>query len=197
MAFLRFCPKRNAALRVTEPMTTIGCVIVRRGRRSFISVAAPQRQIAERPVSTELVKVVSPEGDDDVLHAATINAAYELHVDDVTGSLEVGKSADLIVLDRNLLKIRAEEFAKPRRSKRWSCTPGLDRHHLSAAHLGRGARIGTLSEGRSGPGSSPSSNLLRSPVQTFHFRRPMRRPLPPRATRNSTRRLGQPEWPST
>jgi predicted amidohydrolase YtcJ len=47
-----------------------------------------------------------------VLRAATINAAYELHEDDVTGSLEVGKFADLIVLDRNPLKVPAEEIAK-------------------------------------------------------------------------------------
>jgi predicted amidohydrolase YtcJ len=49
---------------------------------------------------------------EDVLRAATINAAYELHEDDVTGSLEVGKLADLIVLDRNPLKVPAEEIAK-------------------------------------------------------------------------------------
>lgn len=47
-----------------------------------------------------------------MLRAATINAAYELHEDDVTGSLEVGKFADLIVLDRNPLKVPAEEIAK-------------------------------------------------------------------------------------
>jgi predicted amidohydrolase YtcJ len=47
-----------------------------------------------------------------VLRAATINAAYELHQDDVTGSLEVGKLADLIVLDRNPLSVPAEEIAK-------------------------------------------------------------------------------------
>lgn len=47
-----------------------------------------------------------------VLRAATINAAYELHQDDVTGSLEVGKLADLIVLDRNPLTVPAEEIAK-------------------------------------------------------------------------------------
>jgi predicted amidohydrolase YtcJ len=47
-----------------------------------------------------------------VLRAATINAAYELHEDDVTGSLEVGKLADLIVLDRNPLTVPAEEIAK-------------------------------------------------------------------------------------
>ena len=46
-----------------------------------------------------------------VLKAATINAAYELHAEDVTGSLKVGKFADLIVLDRNPLTIPAEEIA--------------------------------------------------------------------------------------
>jgi predicted amidohydrolase YtcJ len=47
-----------------------------------------------------------------VLRAITINAAYELHEDDVTGSLQVGKMADLIILDRNPLKIPAEDIAK-------------------------------------------------------------------------------------
>jgi predicted amidohydrolase YtcJ len=47
-----------------------------------------------------------------VLFAATINAAYELHQDDVSGSLAVGKLADLVVLDRNPLKVAAEEIAK-------------------------------------------------------------------------------------
>jgi predicted amidohydrolase YtcJ len=46
-----------------------------------------------------------------VLRAATIEAAYELHEDDVTGSLQAGKFADLIVLDRNPLKIPAEDMA--------------------------------------------------------------------------------------
>ena len=55
-----------------------------------------------------------------VLRAATINAAYELHQDDVTGSLEVGKLADLIVLDRNPLAVPAEEIAKLKCSRLWS-----------------------------------------------------------------------------
>ena len=46
-----------------------------------------------------------------VLRAATINAAYELHEDDVVGSLEVGKFADFIVLDRNPLQVPAEDIA--------------------------------------------------------------------------------------
>jgi predicted amidohydrolase YtcJ len=45
------------------------------------------------------------------LRAATIEAARELHEDDVTGSLEDGKLADLIVLDRDPFKIPAEEIA--------------------------------------------------------------------------------------
>ena len=47
-----------------------------------------------------------------VLRAATINAAYELHQDDAIGSLEAGKLADLIVLDRNPLTVPAAEIAK-------------------------------------------------------------------------------------
>ncbi|MFZ3341248.1 MAG: amidohydrolase [Terriglobales bacterium] len=46
-----------------------------------------------------------------VLRAATIDAAYELHEDDVTGSLEAGKLADLIVIDRDPLKIPADDIA--------------------------------------------------------------------------------------
>ncbi len=46
-----------------------------------------------------------------VLRAATINAAYSLHDDGVTGSLEAGKFADFIVLDRNPLTIPPEDIA--------------------------------------------------------------------------------------
>ncbi len=48
---------------------------------------------------------------DAVLRAATIDAAYELHEEDETGSVKVGKFADLIVLDRNPLQILAEDIA--------------------------------------------------------------------------------------
>ena len=48
---------------------------------------------------------------DTVVRAITINSSYELHQEAETGSLEVGKFADLIVLDRNLFEIPAEEIA--------------------------------------------------------------------------------------
>jgi hypothetical protein len=47
-----------------------------------------------------------------VLRAITMNSSYELHQEQATGSLENGKFADLIVLDRNVLKIPAEEIAE-------------------------------------------------------------------------------------
>ncbi len=46
-----------------------------------------------------------------VLRAITMNSSYELHQDDATGSLEAGKLADVIVLDRNVLDIPAEQIA--------------------------------------------------------------------------------------
>jgi predicted amidohydrolase YtcJ len=44
----------------------------------------------------------------------TINGAYANLLEDIAGSLEVGKSADLIVLDRNLFEIPAEEIGRAR-----------------------------------------------------------------------------------
>jgi predicted amidohydrolase YtcJ len=40
----------------------------------------------------------------------TLGSAYVNHLDDVTGSIEVGKRADLVVLDRNLFELPPEGF---------------------------------------------------------------------------------------
>jgi predicted amidohydrolase YtcJ len=48
----------------------------------------------------------------EALAAFTINAAYTNRLEKTTGSLEPGKSADLIVLDRNLFAIAPTQIAK-------------------------------------------------------------------------------------
>ena len=46
-----------------------------------------------------------------VIRAITLNAAYELHDDLSIGSLEVGKFADLIVIDRNIASIPDDQIS--------------------------------------------------------------------------------------
>jgi len=50
----------------------------------------------------------------DALAAFTIDAAYVNHLEDRTGSIEVGKLADLVVLDRNLFAIEPAEISNAR-----------------------------------------------------------------------------------
>jgi predicted amidohydrolase YtcJ len=47
-----------------------------------------------------------------MIAAYTVNGAYLSHQEKITGSLEVGKAADLIVLDRNLFEIPASDIHK-------------------------------------------------------------------------------------
>jgi len=49
---------------------------------------------------------------DTLIRGYTIDAAYQLHMEDEIGSLEVGKKADLVVLDRNLFETDAYEIHK-------------------------------------------------------------------------------------
>jgi predicted amidohydrolase YtcJ len=45
------------------------------------------------------------------IHAFTMGSAYVNHLDEVTGSIEVGKEADLVVVDRNLFDLSLDELA--------------------------------------------------------------------------------------
>ena len=47
---------------------------------------------------------------DEMIESFTINGAYANFLEQETGSLEVGKAADLVVLDRNLFEIPASEI---------------------------------------------------------------------------------------
>ena len=42
----------------------------------------------------------------------TINVAYQFHREDITGSLKVGKSADFVVLDKDIEKVDVKDIVK-------------------------------------------------------------------------------------
>jgi predicted amidohydrolase YtcJ len=54
-----------------------------------------------------------------VLEIFTINSARGMGLEGTIGSLEVGKSADFIVLDRNVLEIASDEIADTRVLQTW------------------------------------------------------------------------------
>lgn len=49
-----------------------------------------------------------------MIRGYTIDAAYQLHMEDEIGSLAIGKKADLVVLDRNLFDTDAYEIHETR-----------------------------------------------------------------------------------
>lgn len=51
---------------------------------------------------------------DDALRAHTTNAAWQLHSEDHVGSIEIGKYADLIIVDRDPYEVSAAELADTR-----------------------------------------------------------------------------------
>lgn len=62
---------------------------------------------------TDAAKIANPEERAtlaDMIASFTIDGAYANHVDDITGSIEVGKKADIIVLDKNLFDIPATQI---------------------------------------------------------------------------------------
>ena len=74
---------------------------------------AIQVAMTRRPVETPIGPAWIPEEQVDLapmLAAYTINAAYATHMERETGSLTVGKLADIIVLDKNLFALPATEI---------------------------------------------------------------------------------------
>ena len=59
-------------------------------------------------------KVLQPESErlslDAMLRGYTIDAAYQLRLEEQVGSIEVGKQADLVVLEKNLFDVAAEDI---------------------------------------------------------------------------------------
>ncbi|MGV0798861.1 amidohydrolase [Mycolicibacterium elephantis] len=72
---------------------------------------AVTRQLVGHP-DADLLEPIDQRLDlDQALHAATMGPARHLRLDDVVGSLEVGKCADLVVLGRNLFDIDPHDIA--------------------------------------------------------------------------------------
>jgi hypothetical protein len=49
---------------------------------------------------------------EEAITAYTINVAWSLHLEEVTGSIEEGKFADMIILNQNLFEIPATDIHK-------------------------------------------------------------------------------------
>lgn len=68
------------------------------------------RQLIGNPNAEVLSPVDQELTVEQAVHANTLGAAYQLRLDDRVGSVEVGKLADLIVLDRNILEVDPHEI---------------------------------------------------------------------------------------
>jgi predicted amidohydrolase YtcJ len=51
---------------------------------------------------------------EELIPTLTMNGARLMNLDEISGSIEVDKSADLVVLDRNILECLPEEFPETR-----------------------------------------------------------------------------------
>jgi predicted amidohydrolase YtcJ len=74
-----------------------------------IEIAVTRRQL-RKPDSAPLSPLDQRITLDEALRANTLGSAYQLRLDDRVGSIEVGKLADLVVLDRNLFEVRPGEI---------------------------------------------------------------------------------------
>jgi predicted amidohydrolase YtcJ len=65
---------------------------------------AGERDAPIQPLETERLDI------DTLIRGYTIDAAYQLHMEAEIGSLEVGKKADLVILERNLFETDTYEI---------------------------------------------------------------------------------------
>ena len=98
-------PLRNISVAVTR-VAPSGRVIGPEEPLRNISVAVTRTAPSGRVIGPEQRITV-----DQAIRAQTIDAAWQLHSDDVIGSLEVGKYADFAVLSDDPLAVAGEDIA--------------------------------------------------------------------------------------
>lgn len=101
-----------------NPLVGIRAALTRREARSEAPAFLPEQRLT------------LPE----VLAAYTIGGAYANFLDDVSGSLEVGKWADLVMLDRNLFELAPDEIEEAR--VLWTLVEGREVYRAPAAEWG-------------------------------------------------------------
>ena len=74
-------------------------------RRDLADASEPEPLWPEEAVTVE-----------QMVESFTVNGAFAMALEHETGTLEVGKAADLVVLSRDILTIAAEEITAPRSS---------------------------------------------------------------------------------
>jgi predicted amidohydrolase YtcJ len=76
-----------------------------------IEIATTRREL-DKPGSPQLPPFDEVIGLDAALKAATMGAAYQIRMERDVGSLEAGKLADLVVLERNLFEVAPQDIHK-------------------------------------------------------------------------------------
>ena len=77
----------------------------------LVSIATLATQVDEKHSREDLIAIA--------IESYTLNAAYVMRHDDLTGSIEVGKYADLVVLDNNLFTLTDEAIGKANIEQTW------------------------------------------------------------------------------
>lgn len=94
-------PPPDPFIEMEHALTRKLCSAVKGSERKKNRILAPKKHSEQ-----DIVKIK------DVIQSRTISGAYQCFAEDITGSIEVGKSADLIILDSDIEKIRIEQIHK-------------------------------------------------------------------------------------
>ena len=93
------------------PLVAIECAVTRNQPSLYLGepVGYP-RQVGDWNDPTYLRNADERISVKEAVEAYTINGAYQLHMEDEIGSLEVGKNADMVVLDTDIMKLSGNGF---------------------------------------------------------------------------------------